>query len=435
MLQKLNDQIAACRQRAADAAFKAAAISDPARKAAYLAAQDHWLSLAQAYGSTTADGAGSVSPGPGKSRRIRTADRALEANALLLQEISTSLIREGDIHALYERIVDGAISLTNADFGSMQEFHPEQNELRLLAWRGFHPASAAFWDRIGLGSVHTSCGVAFNTGKRTIVPDVEDCDFIAGSIDLDHFRLSGMRAVQSTPLVSRTGELLGMISTQWRKPGHPSEHSLHLLDVLARQAADLIERTRAEAQIVMLAREAEHRAQNLLATVQATVRLSQSDTPEGLKESIVGRIQALANVHRLFVESRWSGADLRTLALEELSPYRHESEERAHIDGEVVILKPDVAQAIAVVLHELATNSAKYGALSIAGGHVHVGWSDALDERLILRWTETGGPRVTPPTREGFGTRVMTSVISTHKGKMQFDWREGGLVCEITIPI
>src|SRR5262245_61122068 len=303
----------------------------------------------------------------------------------------------------------------------------------------------------------------------------------AGSADLDHYHLSGIRAVQSTPLVSRSGELLGMISTHWRKPHQPSESSLRIIDVLARQAADLIERTRieaarfnneeklrllasivecsddgvltenldgiitswnkgaeriygysaeeaigkaikiliipldrqdedaailerirrgehidhyetvrlckhggklnisltvspirnaagkivgaskvarditerkrAEAQIAMLAREAEHRAKNVLATVQATVHLSQSDMSDGLKRSIAGRIQALANVHRLFVESRWTGADLRALALEELLPYRQEGDERAQVDGTSVTVKPEVAQAIAVILH------------------------------------------------------------------------------------
>ena len=84
-------------------------------------------------------------------------------------------------------------------------------------------------------------------------------------------------------------------------------------------ARDITERKRSEAQIAILAREAEHRAKNVLATVQATVHLTQSDTPEGLKQAIEGRIQALANVHRLFVESRWTGAELHSLVKEELA--------------------------------------------------------------------------------------------------------------------
>lgn len=186
-------------------------MSDPVRKSDYLAAHDRWLSLAETYGSTArASDAVDVPILVGREESCRTRETAGQGHnvdhALLLQDISTSLIREGDINALYERIVDGAIRLMDADFGSMQAFHPEQGELRLLAWRGFHPASAEFWDRIGVASVHTSCGVAFKSGQRTIVPDSEHCDFMAGSADLEHYRLSGIRAVQSTPLVSRSGE-------------------------------------------------------------------------------------------------------------------------------------------------------------------------------------------------------------------------------------
>ncbi len=132
----------------------------------------------------------------------------------------------------------------------------------------------------------------------------------------------------------------------------------------------------------------------MLATVQATVRLSQSDTPKGLKQAIEGRIQALANVHTLFVQSRWTGAQLHSLVTQELSPYHQDGETRVRSDGPNVLLEPQMAQTIAVTLRELVTNAAKYGALSAAKGHVQVGWSLAADGRLILRWTEIGGPPV-----------------------------------------
>ena len=198
-------------------------------------------------------------------------------------------------------------------------------------------------------------------------------------------------------------------------------------------ARDITERKRSEAQIIVLAHEAEHRAKNVLATVQATVHLSHSDTPEGLKHAIEGRIQALANVHRLFVESRWTGAELHSLVKEELAAY--DGEERARIDGPNLVMQPDIAQGVAVALHELATNAAKYGALSVAQGHVRVEWSRASDGRLVLRWTEVGGPPVKPPTRRGFGTRVMHGMIRGQlKGEMRFDWRAEGLACEIVLP-
>jgi len=201
-------------------------------------------------------------------------------------------------------------------------------------------------------------------------------------------------------------------------------------------ARDISERKRSEQHIAILAREAEHRAKNVLATVQATINLTHSDTLEEFKRVISGRIQALANVHRLFVQSRWIGADLHRLVTEELSPYCQEGETRARIAGPSLVLVPDTAQAIAVTLHELATNAAKYGAWSVPEGHVRVEWSHATEGQLVLRWSEDGGPPVNPPTRRGFGTRVIESMIQGQlKGTVNLAWRPQGLACEITVPV
>ncbi|HET9535484.1 MAG TPA: PAS domain S-box protein, partial [Mesorhizobium sp.] len=162
-----------------------------------------------------------------------------------LQKISTQLIHASDPEALYEEILDAAAAIMCSDFASMQMFYPERGELRLLAYRGFNPTAAAFWEWVRPGSGST-CGAALATGERSIVPDIELSGFMAGSDDLETYRQTGIRAVLSTPLVSRAGRLLGMISTHWRNPHQPSERDLRLLDVLARQAADLIERKQAE---------------------------------------------------------------------------------------------------------------------------------------------------------------------------------------------
>jgi PAS domain S-box-containing protein len=160
--------------------------------------------------------------------------------SLRLQEISTLLIQEGSLDSFYQRALDAAVELMSADMASMQTFHPELGELRLLAWRGFHPESAAFWERVHLDSAST-CGMALSEARRIIVPDTETCGFMADTGDLDAYRRSNIRAVQSTPLVSRSGRLLGMISTHWREPHQPTQRELRSLDVLARQMADLIE--------------------------------------------------------------------------------------------------------------------------------------------------------------------------------------------------
>jgi PAS domain S-box-containing protein len=198
-------------------------------------------------------------------------------------------------------------------------------------------------------------------------------------------------------------------------------------------ARDISEQRRNQEHIRVLAREAEHRAKNLLANVAAIVNLSRSDTPEGLKEAINGRIRALSNVHSLFVETRWSGAELSAIARQELAPYLGDEGGRVRIDGREVLLEPGAAQALAVVLHELATNATKYGALSEGAGAIALTWTREETGKLLLRWTETGGPRVQTPEHQGFGSRLIERTIGQLSGTTRFDWRPGGLVCEITL--
>jgi PAS domain S-box-containing protein len=198
-------------------------------------------------------------------------------------------------------------------------------------------------------------------------------------------------------------------------------------------ARDITGQKRSQEQIATLAREAEHRSKNLLATVQATVMLSQSETLDGLKRAIEGRIQSLANVHSLFVKTRWIGADLSTIAAQELAPYSEKNQQRVRIDGPPVLLEPNLAQIIAMTLHELATNAAKYGALAVADGQVELKWSHGANGQLHLRWTESGGPKVQEPTVKGFGGRIIEQMIAQQSGKAHFDWRPDGLVCELTL--
>jgi PAS domain S-box-containing protein len=198
---------------------------------------------------------------------------------------------------------------------------------------------------------------------------------------------------------------------------------------------DITERKRAEERIALLAREVDHRSRNLLALVQATVHLTQADTPGALKTAIEGRLHALANAHALLAQSRWAGADLRSLVADELSPYCEEGRQRARIKGPDLALEPETAQSIAIAVHELTTNAVKYGALSAPAGRVQVEWSRSAEGQVALRWEETGGPSVEPPARQGFGTRVIERMIRSQlKGEVRFDWRSEGLVCEIAVP-
>lgn len=198
---------------------------------------------------------------------------------------------------------------------------------------------------------------------------------------------------------------------------------------------DITERKLAEERTKTLAHEMDHRAKNMLALVQATVHLTQADTVDELKSAIQGRLKALANAHTLLAQSRWAGADLCRLVTEEVSPYAPEGISRVNINGPKLFLKPQSAQSIAMILHELTTNAVKYGALSVPTGQLRVEWSNGGTD-LLIRWFETNGPPVSLPRRQGFGTRVISQLIKAElEGKVEFDWHCEGLACEITVPV
>ncbi|MGF7148142.1 signal transduction histidine kinase/CheY-like chemotaxis protein [Sphingomonas zeicaulis] len=169
----------------------------------------------------------------------------------LLHRISVALINEQDRVELYRKIVDAAVTITGSQFGTMQLLCPADDpsghggELQLLAQHGLSPAAIGFWQWVS-PAAYSSCTLALKFGQRAIIPDFEAWSDIAATPDLDAFREAGIRSAQTTPLLSRSGKLLGMISTHWSMPHQPSERDLRMLDIVARQAADILERTVAE---------------------------------------------------------------------------------------------------------------------------------------------------------------------------------------------
>lgn len=198
---------------------------------------------------------------------------------------------------------------------------------------------------------------------------------------------------------------------------------------------DTTDRKEAELKQALLAREVDHRARNALAVVQAIVRLGRAKTTEEYINGVEGRVRALARSHELLSQSRWQGADIKRLVAEEFAPYQGGEGRRATLRGSAIILPPDKAQSVALIVHELATNAAKYGALSGGAGHVDLAWS-LCDAKLTLRWLETGGPRVSAPTTKGFGTKIIEASISRQRGDdATFSWLPEGLHCEIVLAL
>jgi PAS domain S-box-containing protein len=196
---------------------------------------------------------------------------------------------------------------------------------------------------------------------------------------------------------------------------------------------DITERKHAEERQNLLAREVDHRAKNALALAQSIVRLTRGDNVKAYIRSVEGRINALARVHTVLSLSSWQGAEIRRLIDEELAPYA--VGDQITLSGSELQLRPATAQTLALVLHELVTNSAKYGALSTLSGRLSLTWEN---EQGVLRllWEETGGPPVEEPTSRGFGTRsVIASIESQLGGEARFDWRSEGLLCHLSVPL
>ncbi len=197
-------------------------------------------------------------------------------------------------------------------------------------------------------------------------------------------------------------------------------------------ALDVTGRKEAEEQQNLLAREVDHRARNALAVIQSIIRLTRARNVDDYVAAIEGRIKALARAHTLLSDSRWHGADLATLVGEELAPYR--TGDKVSFDGPGISLQPSTAQGLALALHELATNAAKYGALSSVDGKVNLSWRLQPDA-LIFDWTESGGPQVARPTSRSFGLRVIRASIEQQlNGSAKFTWEPSGVRCSFWIP-
>jgi PAS domain S-box-containing protein len=346
-----------------------------------------------------------------------------------LNQLSNRLVREGsDFDRNLNAVVDTAIAITGAEKGNLQLIDPTTRVLTIAAQRGFGEPFLKFFASVCDDAA--ACAAAMRSGERVIVEDVRESEIFAGQLSKDVLIDADVCAVISTPLVAITGNLLGIISTHFAKPHRPSERELHLMDLLARQAADYLERKRADEIEATLVREIQHRSNNLLAVIQtiATRSLSGSYTLAEAKEAFEARLQALARANRRLTESNWSGVNLSEIVRLELQPYA----ERTIVDGIDVMLSPQHAQNFSLTLHELATNATKYGALSNGSGKVGVSWTIGRqneNNNLKFKWQESGGPPVVAPARRGFGTTLLKATFPD----AQIDYAVEGLSCEIDI--
>lgn len=204
---------------------------------------------------------------------------------------------------------------------------------------------------------------------------------------------------------------------------------------------DITDRKHAEERQQLLIRELHHRVKNTLATVQAIVGSTArtATSIDDFYQGFVGRIVSLSRTHNLLTEDLWQKADLQELVQTELGPYEDEARNRILIDGPHIELPSEAAVPIGMAIHELTTNAAKHGALSTYGGQVEVRWRIELGPEhpmLHFTWEENGGPRVTAPARQGFGSRLLQRVLTTQlQAQVSMGFQEDGLHFSMIMPI
>ncbi len=229
-------------------------------------------------------------------------------------------------------------------------------------------------------------------------------------------------------------------SLPWRRGELEMAETLRiaLLDVILRRA-NLIDRERRAAQEsqLLLVAELNHRVKNVLAVIRSLVRQSQqvATSFEGFTSDLQSRIHALAKAHDLLTQAHWKQAPLRGLVEVEAEAWTEPGDPRLMIEGPPVMVEARAYQTLALVLHELMTNAAKYGALSVKDGRLTVAWSLEKTGNLVLTWTERSGPPVKPPTRRGFGTIVIEqSVPFELQGEASIAYPPEGVGARFKIP-
>ena len=299
--------------------------------------------------------------------------------------------------AIYTTDAAGRITFFNRACIEFAGRTPKIGDLWCVTWKLFWPDGSPL--------AHEDCPMAIALKENRPVRDVE-----AVAERPDGSRICFMP--YPTPLRDETGKLIGAVN----------------------MLVDITTRKQAEERMMLLTREVDHRSNNLLAVIQAMLRLTKADTAEEFQAAFQGRLSALANVQRLFSVSRYTGASIKTIIEEELRPYAANDAKRVSIAGLDMRLPAALAQAIAVSVHELATNAAKYGSLSKPTGRININWQTDEADNLLLHWTESGGPAIAEPTRIGFGVGAVDGVVRTLSGKIKRQWKSEGLVCELSFP-
>jgi PAS domain S-box-containing protein len=379
------------------------------------------------------DSAGGIIGASKIARDVTEYERALESIArrmeeqAALYEFTDRLFRAKSAGEVYEAALDAIIRALRCERASILLFD-ETGIMKFVAWRGL--------------SDTYRCAVEGHSpwtreAKDPLPLTVGDIDAADLEADLKStVRGEGIGALAFIPLSIR-GSLAGKFMAYYRATHVFGEEEIALAVTIARQLGFGIERMRAEEERrgaeearELLLGESRHRIKNTLATVQALAAQTLNDSGTDQKAALLARLHALGEAHDLLTTENWDRALLADLVERALRPFRNEQADRILAEGPPVWVSASNSLLLTMCLHELATNAAKYGALSNGRGRVHVGWqaSSGPDKKVKLFWRETGGPPVANPVRKGFGSRLIETSFGG-QGGTAISYRPEGLKC------
>lgn len=357
-------------------------------------------------------------------------EQQLAAEIEDLRRIHGLGLRLGEASTLPEGLMDvlrTAALLVDADFGSVQLLNRD-GQLEMVGQIGFGPAILDQFAVVTLKDCST-CAVALNRRARVAVRDLrKDRDFTEIAAAL---RSYGAVGAVSTPILDKAGNVLAMFSVYWLDEHEPDDRELAGLDLCAELAGRHVERSVAaralhdhEQRQSLLMRELAHRGKNLLQVIQSIARrsLSGERTLDEAREVFIGRLGALSNTYGTLTDDSAENMNLANIVAAELQSHG----ERISVRGPAISVPAKKAQSLALVIHELATNAAKYGALSVPTGRVEITWGITNDQ-FFLDWSEIDGPSVEPPRKPGFGSVIITYVIGSElKCEPTLEYQQSG---------
>lgn len=365
---------------------------------------------------------------------IRSENDRLTAEVDDLKRIHALSLRLTEATTLADVLHDllrTSVALVGARLGTVQLLRPD-GKLGLVGEVGFGTDIANKFSVVSLEDCST-CAVALKRRSRVIVQNLHtDSDFTEIAAAL--YSRGAVTAV-STPICDKTGNVLAMFSVYWLEEQKLSDRQLSTLDLCAELVGRHVERSFATEALLdrerrqsLLMLELSHRGKNLLSVVQAiAARSFQGDrTLDEARDIFNGRLHALGHTYNMLTEVSPENVSLSEVASATLESHG----EQISIHGPEIFIPAKRAQTLALVFHELATNASKYGALSVSAGRVELEWriSSEDNEQFHLDWLETGGPAATVPSRRGFGSTIITSVVGSELNCIpSLEFSESGL--------